>query len=150
MELEAFKKTIADSKAIQRDASAEDKEQRKQEKIAPMTTKFDARGTVSREGATSCVKYSRSSRPSIPMRQCPRCHAIFMLRRCIANSQALDHETVDALEKKLSLPTVVIAGSAYLPALLWPLPLQCTAFQYTVPTPGSLTAPFSRDSASPR
>lgn len=42
MELEAFKKTIADSKATQRDASAEDKEQRKQEKIAPMTTKFDA------------------------------------------------------------------------------------------------------------
>ena len=41
-ELEEFKKTIADLKAAQKDASAEDKEKRKQEKMALMMAKFDA------------------------------------------------------------------------------------------------------------
>ena len=41
-ELEEFKKTIADLKAAQKDASAEDREKRKQEKMALMMAKFDA------------------------------------------------------------------------------------------------------------
>ena len=41
-ELEELKKTIADLKAAQKDASAEDKEKRKQEKMALMMAKFDA------------------------------------------------------------------------------------------------------------
>lgn len=41
-ELEEFKKTITDLKAAQKDASAEDKEKRKQEKMALMMAKFDA------------------------------------------------------------------------------------------------------------
>lgn len=41
-ELEELKKTIADLKVAQKDASAEDKEKRKQEKMALMMAKFDA------------------------------------------------------------------------------------------------------------
>lgn len=44
-ELEELKKTIADLKAAQKDASAEDKEKRKQEKMALMMAKFDAVST---------------------------------------------------------------------------------------------------------
>lgn len=41
-ELEELKKTIGDLKTAQKDASAEDKEKRKQEKMALMMAKFDA------------------------------------------------------------------------------------------------------------
>ena len=41
-ELEELKKTIAELKTAQKDASAEDKEKRKQEKMALMMAKFDA------------------------------------------------------------------------------------------------------------
>lgn len=40
-ELEELKKTIAELKIAQKDASAEDKEKRKQEKMALMMAKFD-------------------------------------------------------------------------------------------------------------
>ena len=42
VELEELRKTIAEMKAAQKDASAEDKEKRKQEKMALMMAKFDA------------------------------------------------------------------------------------------------------------
>lgn len=41
-ELEELKKTIVELKSSQKDASAEDKEKRKQEKMALMMAKFDA------------------------------------------------------------------------------------------------------------
>lgn len=41
-ELEELKKAIAEMKSAQKDASAEDKEKRKQEKMALMMAKFDA------------------------------------------------------------------------------------------------------------
>lgn len=41
-ELEELKKNIVELKAAQKDASAEDKEKRKQEKMALMMAKFDA------------------------------------------------------------------------------------------------------------
>ena len=41
-ELEELKKTISELKTAQKDASAEDKEKRKQEKMALMMAKFDA------------------------------------------------------------------------------------------------------------
>lgn len=40
-ELEALKKQIAEVKATEKDASADDKEKRKQEKMALMMAKFD-------------------------------------------------------------------------------------------------------------
>jgi len=40
-ELEALKKQFADLKSVQKDASADDKEKRKQEKMAMMMAKFD-------------------------------------------------------------------------------------------------------------
>lgn len=46
-ELEELKKVITDLRSTQRDASAEDKEKRKQEKMALMMAKFDAQGTFS-------------------------------------------------------------------------------------------------------
>lgn len=41
-ELDELKKLIADLRSAQKDASAEDKEKRKQEKMALMMAKFDA------------------------------------------------------------------------------------------------------------
>ena len=41
-ELEEFKKTITELKSSQKDASADDKEKRKQEKMAMMMAKFDS------------------------------------------------------------------------------------------------------------
>ncbi|KAF9052650.1 kinesin heavy chain [Panaeolus papilionaceus] len=46
-ELEDLKRQILDLKNAQKDASAEDKEKRKQEKMAMMMAKFDAQGTFS-------------------------------------------------------------------------------------------------------
>ncbi|KIK47067.1 hypothetical protein CY34DRAFT_9244 [Suillus luteus UH-Slu-Lm8-n1] len=46
-ELEELKKVITDLRSTQRDATAEDKEKRKQEKMALMMAKFDAQGTFS-------------------------------------------------------------------------------------------------------
>ncbi|KAF9075279.1 kinesin heavy chain [Rhodocollybia butyracea] len=46
-ELEELKKQISDLKVSQKDASSEDKEKRKQEKMALMMAKFDAQGTFS-------------------------------------------------------------------------------------------------------
>jgi kinesin family protein 5 len=41
-ELEEFKKTVAELRSAQKDPSAEDKEKRKQEKMALMMAQFDA------------------------------------------------------------------------------------------------------------
>ncbi|KAF9652870.1 kinesin heavy chain [Thelephora ganbajun] len=46
-ELEELKKTISDLRSSQKDASVDDKEKRKQEKMAMMMAKFDAQGTFS-------------------------------------------------------------------------------------------------------
>ncbi|KAF7778708.1 hypothetical protein Agabi119p4_3053 [Agaricus bisporus var. burnettii] len=46
-ELEALKKQIAEVKATEKDASADDKEKRKQEKMALMMAKFDTQGAFS-------------------------------------------------------------------------------------------------------
>ncbi len=45
-ELEELKKTIGELKSTQKDASAEDKEKRKQEKMAMMMAKFDAVSSI--------------------------------------------------------------------------------------------------------
>ena len=57
-ELEEFKKTIAELKSSQKDASADDKEKRKQEKMAMMMAKFDA---VRYKNLPSRLLYSRQS-----------------------------------------------------------------------------------------
>ncbi|KAF9792784.1 kinesin heavy chain [Thelephora terrestris] len=46
-ELEELKKTISELRSSQKDASADDKEKRKQEKMAMMMAKFDTQGTFS-------------------------------------------------------------------------------------------------------
>ncbi len=45
-ELEALKNQLADLKSAQKDASADDKEKRKQEKMAMMMAKFDTVGVA--------------------------------------------------------------------------------------------------------
>ena len=45
-ELEEVRKQISDLKSTQKDANAEDKEKRKQEKMAMMMAKFDAVGIL--------------------------------------------------------------------------------------------------------
>lgn len=95
-ELEEFKKTIAEMKGAQKDASAEDKEKRKQEKMALMMAKFDAVrhscwftiNTVvlillelyskahSQRRTSSCAKFLPSWILSIPMQLYPRCRTM--------------------------------------------------------------------------
>ncbi|THH33930.1 hypothetical protein EUX98_g248 [Antrodiella citrinella] len=99
-ELEEFKKTILDLKAAQKDASAEDKEKKKQEKMALMMAKFDAQGTFSEkdeqlrqllskldsidnEGAVSSISHED----------------IVSIRRQLADGQVLIRETVDRLRQ---------------------------------------------------
>ena len=90
-ELEELKKTISELKAAQKDASAEDKEKKKQEKMALMMAKFDAVSSfrcsrdqsievsrlcskvLSLRRMNSSVKSSRNWIPSTLMLRSPRC-----------------------------------------------------------------------------
>lgn len=66
-ELDELKKTISELKAAQKDASAEDKEKRKQEKMALMMAKFDAVSSlhcpVTGQGITTRRHFSRALSP---------------------------------------------------------------------------------------
>ena len=54
-ELDELKKQIADLKTAQKDASAEDKEKRKQEKMAMMMAKFDTVSLFASSNARQCL-----------------------------------------------------------------------------------------------
>ncbi|KAL4253131.1 TRAFAC class myosin-kinesin ATPase superfamily protein [Abortiporus biennis] len=99
-ELEELKKTIAELKAAQKDASAEDKEKRKQEKMALMMAKFDAQGTFSekdeqlRQILTKLDAIDNDSAISSLSHE-----DIITVRRQLTESQALIRETVDRLRQ---------------------------------------------------
>lgn len=69
-EIDEFKKMIADLKAAQKDASAEDKEKRKQEKMALMMAKFDAvmNLTISRDSVHLTLQFIYSKAHSLRKR----------------------------------------------------------------------------------
>ncbi|KAI0093926.1 kinesin heavy chain [Irpex rosettiformis] len=99
-ELDEFKKTIAELKSSQKDASAEDKEKRKQEKMAMMMAKFDAQGTFSEKDeqlrqilAKLDTIDDASSISSLSLDD------IVSVRRQLAEGQSLLRETIDRLRQ---------------------------------------------------
>ncbi|PCH38072.1 kinesin heavy chain [Wolfiporia cocos MD-104 SS10] len=99
-ELDELKKTISELKAAQKDASAEDKEKRKQEKMALMMAKFDAQGTFSEKDEQLRQLLAKldtidSDAAVSTLSQ----DDIVAVRRQLADGQALVRETVDRLRQ---------------------------------------------------
>ncbi|KAH7926331.1 kinesin heavy chain [Leucogyrophana mollusca] len=99
-ELEELKKVITDMRSAQKDASAEDKEKRKQEKMALMMAKFDAQGAFSEKDeqlrqllAKLDAVDSQESLPSLTVDD------VVAARRQLAEGQSLMRETVDRLRQ---------------------------------------------------
>ncbi|KAI9446438.1 kinesin heavy chain [Lactarius indigo] len=100
-ELEEFKRTIAELKSSQRDPTADDKEKKKQEKMALMMAQFDMQGTFSekdeqlRQIITKLDAIeSESSAPSLTTED------VTQIRRQLAEGQSLVRETVERLRQK--------------------------------------------------
>ncbi|KAH9001249.1 kinesin heavy chain [Lactarius akahatsu] len=100
-ELEEFKRTIAELKSSQRDSTADDKEKKKQEKMALMMAQFDMQGTFSekdeqlRQIITKLDAIeSESSAPSLTTED------VTQIRRQLAEGQSLVRETVERLRQK--------------------------------------------------
>ncbi|KAH9946031.1 kinesin heavy chain [Epithele typhae] len=99
-ELEEFKKTIADLKAAQKDASAEDKEKRKQEKMALMMAKFDSQGTFSEKDEQLRAILAKLDAIDNDEGVSSLTHEdIVSLRRRVGDTQTLVRETVDRLRQ---------------------------------------------------
>ncbi|KAI0703608.1 kinesin heavy chain [Cytidiella melzeri] len=99
-ELDEVKKSLIDLKASQKDASAEDKEKRKQEKMAMMMAKFDTQGTFSEKDeqlrqilAKLDTVDDASSVSSLSFDD------IVAVRRQLAEGQSLIRESVDRLRQ---------------------------------------------------
>ncbi|KAI0341612.1 kinesin heavy chain [Trametopsis cervina] len=99
-ELDEFKKTIAELKSTQKDASAEDKEKRKQEKMALMMAKFDTQGTFSEKDEQ--LRQILSKLDSVDDASAVSALSyddIVAVRRQLSEGQALIRETVDRLRQ---------------------------------------------------
>ncbi|KAH9951940.1 kinesin heavy chain [Amylocystis lapponica] len=99
-ELDELKKTITDLKAAQKDASAEDKEKRKQEKMALMMAKFDTQGTFSEKDEQLRQILAKLDTIDSDAAVSSLSHDdIVALRRQLADGQSLIRETVDRLRQ---------------------------------------------------
>ncbi|KAF9053708.1 kinesin heavy chain [Hymenopellis radicata] len=96
-ELEELKKQIADLKSVQKESSAEDKEKRKQEKMALMMAKFDAQGAFSEkeEQLRQILAKLDASDASSSLTS----DDLTAIRRQLAEGQSLVRETVDRLRQ---------------------------------------------------
>ncbi|CCM02368.1 uncharacterized protein FIBRA_04463 [Fibroporia radiculosa] len=100
VELDELKKTILELKAAQKDASAEDKEKRKQEKMALMMAKFDAQGTFSEKDDQLRQLLAKLDSIDSDAAVSTLSHDdITAARRQLADGQALIRETVDRLRQ---------------------------------------------------
>lgn len=100
VELDELKKVIADLKTSQKDPSAEDKEKRKQEKMALMMAKFDAQGTFSEKDEQLRQILAKLDTIDNDSAVSSLSHDdIVTLRRQLAEGQALIRETVDRLRQ---------------------------------------------------
>ncbi|KAF7304924.1 Kinesin heavy chain [Mycena kentingensis (nom. inval.)] len=96
-ELEEVRKQLVDMKSTQKDASAEDKEKRKQEKMAMMMAKFDAQGAFSEKdeqlrailGKLDTIDSATSLTPD----------DLTAVRRQLSEGQNIIRETVDRLRQ---------------------------------------------------
>ncbi|KAI0306556.1 kinesin [Multifurca ochricompacta] len=100
-ELEELKRTITELKSSQKDPSAEDKERKKQEKMALMMAQFDMQGAFSEKDeqlrqiiAKLEAIESDSKAPSLTFEEATQ------IRRQLAESQSLVRESVDRLRQK--------------------------------------------------
>ncbi|KAF8559592.1 kinesin heavy chain [Imleria badia] len=99
-ELDELKKLITDLRSAQKDASAEDKEKRKQEKMALMMAKFDAQGAFSEKDeqlrqllAKLDAVDSEATISSLTVDD------VVAARRQLAEAQSLVRETLDRLRQ---------------------------------------------------
>ncbi|OCH94990.1 kinesin heavy chain [Obba rivulosa] len=99
-ELEELKKSILDMKVAQKDASAEDKEKKKQERMAMMMAKFDAQGSFSeKEEQLRQILAKLDTIDSEAAISTLSHDDIVALRRQLADGQALLRETLDRLRQ---------------------------------------------------
>ncbi|KAH9997258.1 kinesin heavy chain [Russula vinacea] len=100
-ELEEFKRTIAELKSSQKDPSAEDKEKKKQEKMALMMAQFDMQGTFSeKDEQMRQIIAKLDAIESDPEAPPLTTEDVTQLRRQLAEGQSLVRETVDRLRQK--------------------------------------------------
>ncbi|TFY82627.1 hypothetical protein EWM64_g1390 [Hericium alpestre] len=100
-ELEELKKTIAELKASQKDMSTEDKEKRKQEKMALMMAQFDTQGTFSeKDEQLRQILAKLDTIDSDAGVAALTAEDITQIRRQLAEGQSLVRETVDRLRQR--------------------------------------------------
>ncbi|KAL4067646.1 P-loop containing nucleoside triphosphate hydrolase protein [Scleroderma citrinum] len=99
-ELDELKKVITELRSAQRDASAEDKEKRKQEKMALMMAKFDAQGAFSEKDEQLRQLLSRlDSVDSEATLSSLTVDDVVAARRQLSEAQSTVRETLDRLRQ---------------------------------------------------
>ncbi|KAG6818099.1 hypothetical protein H0H87_000003 [Tephrocybe sp. NHM501043] len=96
-ELEEFKKQVLELKTAQKDASAEDKEKRKQEKMAMMMAKFDTQGAFSEKDDQ--LRNILAKLDSIDAAETLTPEDLTAIRRQLSEGQSMVRETVDRLRQ---------------------------------------------------
>jgi kinesin family protein 5 len=96
-ELEELKRTIVEMKSMQKDASVEDKEKRKQEKMALMMAKFDTQGAFSEKDEQ--LRQILTKLDSIDAVGSLMPEDLTTIRRQLSEGQSLVRETVDRLRQ---------------------------------------------------
>ncbi|KAH8117563.1 kinesin heavy chain [Phellopilus nigrolimitatus] len=99
-ELEELRQAIADLKTNQKDPSAEDKEKKKQEKMALMMAKFDVQGTFSEKDESLRSLLAKLDRIDLETGASSlTSDDITLIRRQLSEGQTLVRETVDRLRQ---------------------------------------------------
>ncbi|KAL9715167.1 hypothetical protein Ac2012v2_001828 [Leucoagaricus gongylophorus] len=99
-ELEALKKQLADLKLVQRDASADDKEKRKQEKMAMMMAKFDTQqGAFSEKDEQLRQLLTKLDNMNNEAAETLSSDDLIAIRRQLAENQTVLRETFDRLRQ---------------------------------------------------
>ncbi|KAI0302054.1 kinesin heavy chain [Russula brevipes] len=100
-ELDELKRTIAELKSSQKDPSAEDKEKKKQEKMALMMAQFDMQGAFSeKDEQMRQIITKLDAIESDPEASSLTAEDVTHIRRQLAEGQSLVRETVDRLRQK--------------------------------------------------
>ncbi|KAF4579009.1 hypothetical protein EYR36_000818 [Pleurotus pulmonarius] len=96
-ELEELRKQIAELRTAQKDASTEDKEKKKQEKMAMMMAKFDSQGGFSEKEEQ--LRALLAKLDNIDSGETLTAEDLTAVRRQLAEGQSLMRETVDRLRQ---------------------------------------------------
>ncbi|KAJ3516625.1 hypothetical protein NLJ89_g1002 [Agrocybe chaxingu] len=96
-ELEELRKQIAELKSVQKDPSGEDKEKRKQEKMAMMMAKFDTQGAFSEKDEQ--LRQLLSKLDSLDSAETLTSEDLISIRRQLSEGQSILRETLDRLRQ---------------------------------------------------